>query len=318
MYMLVTPAGWLQEMDVSGNSFTGTLPRTLGLLSVLRHLDVSDNAFTGELPAEIGMLSALELLLVAHNRLEGRIPSSFSKLSKLTELDINENSLSGPIPDLRNLTQLRYLDASGNRFSGHLPYGLPTALVRLSLRGNQLAGQLPKDFQQLENLAVLDLAGNHLRGRVNFHVFLLPALQQLNLSNNSFTSIGVPNMAGVGSVLLAIDLSFNLITGTLPLNFAFMQHLHSLSLRYNQFHGGIPQVYAKKIAGGLPNVDRFDRLFLDSNYLTGDIPSLMLSPIPDLSASLVDNCLNSCPTDLEFCQGGYQKPPSVCGGIVSN
>jgi Leucine-rich repeat (LRR) protein len=82
----------LVELDLSGNSLSGSLPAEVRHLSNLKHLNLSNNQFTG-VPAEIGQLSRLEILDLSNNQLTG-LPHELGNLQNLKTLDLRGNSPS--------------------------------------------------------------------------------------------------------------------------------------------------------------------------------------------------------------------------------
>ncbi|GLJ25350.1 hypothetical protein SUGI_0485460 [Cryptomeria japonica] len=299
----------LTELVLAGNGFHGSIPQSITGLARLYRLDLSGNMFSGPLPDSLGRLVNLQILSLGRNRFSGPVPGSLNNLKTLQRLDLSYNALSGTIPPLGGLGQLYNLDLSYNGFVGVIPSQLPVSLSQMTLRSNFLTGTLPASLSGLRGLGVLDLSGNRLSGSIDGLLFSHPELQQLNLSNNSFTAISVPNMSGVESLLVAVDIGFNRISGLLPSNFSTLQSLSALSLRYNGFQGPIPAEYAVKAADG---VKPLVRLFLDGNYLNGGVPAQFLKiPAEKISGSFADNCLRSCPSSVILCQGS-QKPATVC------
>ncbi|CAK9235594.1 unnamed protein product [Sphagnum troendelagicum] len=305
----------LQTIIISGNNFEGSIPATLGQLTDLLQLDLSSNSFTGFLPESLGLLSNLGYLSVANNLLEGNIPLSFNNLIEVTRMSLDRNQLSGPIPILSGMRSLTYIDASCNNLTGHLPWGYPPRLNYLALGQNQLAGRLPELLGDLTSLAVLDLRSNQLWGSIEDFIFDLPSLQQLNLSHNNFSQLSFTNRTGANSQLVSIDLSSNMLQGPLPDFLGFMKMLNVLSLQSNMFTGPIPYNYALKAANALPASNQLRQLYLDSNFLTGEVPSPFLSISNNITASFVNNCLENCPQLLSFCQGGGQRSPNECQAI---
>lgn len=300
----------LQRLVITGNAFYGPIPSTLGNCIQLFQLDLSMNFFTGPLPSSLGNLLSLSFLSVAYNALSGPIPVSFNNLKNLTYLYLDENRLSGTIPSLTGMSSLTLFDASSNNFTGTLPH-VPESLSLLALRKNQLMGHLPPSLKNLTLLQVLDLRENNLFGTIGSFLYTLPSLQQVNLSYNSFSAMEPHN--GAPSEVLSMDLSNNAIEGTLPESLARMEKLTVLTLRSNMFTGPIPYVYALKAANNLNGSLQLGQLYLDDNYLSGEIPSPLLNVSADVvSANLVSNCLDSCPPSLFFCSGGMQKSPVQC------
>jgi Leucine-rich repeat (LRR) protein len=299
----------LTELDVSGNAFHGSIPESIAGLSKLTRLDLSENMLSGPLPLSLGKLGSLQVLSISGNMVSGSVPASLNNLKNLMRLDLSHNGLGGVIPPLGGMISLYNLDLSFNRLVGGIPSQLPRSLSQLTLKSNLLSGSLPLSLSSLSELGVLDLSINRLSGAIDGFLFAHPSLQQLNLSNNSFSAISVVNVSGMGSQLVAIDIGFNRITGVLPPNFSTLDSLAALYLRYNQFQGSIPVEYGvKAMNSSRPLV----RLFLDGNYLTGGVPPDFLRLSPDkISGSFANNCLKSCPSSLLLCKGA-QKPASVC------
>ncbi|KAJ7521935.1 hypothetical protein O6H91_19G075900 [Diphasiastrum complanatum] len=313
---------FLLSLDLSGNAFEGFIPETVGKLNMLVRMDLSYNNFSGIIPQSIGRLSNLTYLSLSNNALQGSISATLNELFNLSELILHNNNLSGSIPPLGALQQLSTLDASNNGLTGQFPSGLPPSLMQLSLRGNRLGGSLPASLSSIPpELMVLDLSNNNMTGTVAASLFQLPALQQLNLSRNQFTAIVVADDVmsnGIESHLVAVDMSYNRISGALPNFFGSMGKLSALSLRYNLFTGAIPLSYASKAKANETNSQPLARLFLDGNYLSGHVPSpfFKTSIHNRISASFILNCLRSCPSNFSFCQGG-QRPKSECRRIGS-
>ncbi|XP_077233661.1 receptor-like protein 54 [Tasmannia lanceolata] len=84
--------------DISGNSLSGDIPKSLTKLLGLLLLNLSGNHFTGIIPEDIGNLGMLESLDVSNNHLSGEIPVSITALNFLTALNLSNNNLSGRIP----------------------------------------------------------------------------------------------------------------------------------------------------------------------------------------------------------------------------
>jgi Leucine-rich repeat (LRR) protein len=303
----------LQQLAISENAFYGHIPATLGNCRHLFHLDLSMNSFTGRLPESLSLLSSLTFLSVAFNSLQGPIPNSFNHLKNLTYMYLDNNHFNGNIPSLTGMSALLNLDASNNAFTGALP-ALPTTISLLVLRTNHLTGHLPRSLKNLTLLQVLDLRENHLTGTIGSFLYTLPNLQTLNLSHNEFTAMeDLRTSPGEKSALLSVDLSFNRIVGTLPASLAAMTRLRVLALRSNMFTGGIPYSYALKAASSIAGSEQLGQLYLDDNYLSGEIPRPLLNLSADgFSADLVRNCLQSCPASLFFCKGGAQKSAREC------
>jgi Leucine-rich repeat (LRR) protein len=304
---------FLRTLDVSDNSFSGSIPDSLTNLTRLRRLTLSRNSLSGRIPDSLSSLSELEELYLDNNQFRGPIPSSFNRVVSLKRLEIQRNNLTGAIPDLGSLRMLFFFDASDNELSGEVPITLPTSLVEISVRNNNLEGKLPNNVGNLRFLQVMDLSQNRLSGAVASALFDHPSLQQLTLSHNNFTSLEVPGNKGVSSRLVALDLSYNVLGGLLPAFMGSMPELTAVSLEHNKFTGTIPSQYALKAAVPGAGTSSFKRLLLAGNYLVGPIPDALMGLKPgSVNVSLVDNCFNRCPDVFFFCQGGDQKSLVDC------
>ncbi|XVF37073.1 hypothetical protein REPUB_Repub19eG0114100 [Reevesia pubescens] len=114
------------EMDLSFNNLTGTLPSELGLLQGLYSLNLSHNNLSGKIPSSIGNMSLLESLDLSYNNLSGEIPTALTSLDSLTTLSLSYNNLSGKIPiephfDTLSRDGLAYI---GNKFLCGAPDGV--------------------------------------------------------------------------------------------------------------------------------------------------------------------------------------------------
>ncbi|KAL6993475.1 hypothetical protein U1Q18_011591 [Sarracenia purpurea var. burkii] len=310
---------YLQNLDLSNNYFAGPIPDSLANLTRLRRLILSSNSLSGSVPTSIGSLSSLQDLYLDNNHLQGTLPSTLNGLKNLKTLELQGNKFSGAFPALGELTNLGFLDASDNSISGELPASLPTSLVELSMRNNQIEGNIPAVIGNVENLQVMDLSHNRLSGSVPSGLFTHPSLQQLTLSYNQFESVQVPGDLGQESELIAVDLSNNQLRGLLPSFMGLMPKLSVLALENNKFSGVIPVQYALRAVFPGNGVAQFERLLLGGNYLLGPIPGPLFKVRDPGSATvrLGGNCLYWCPASLFFCQGGEQKSLMECKNFGS-
>ena len=157
------------ELDLGGDSLTGTIPAALGDLSTLTTLRLEDNGLTGAVPAELGSLSTLEVLRLEDNSLTGAIPAELGDLSNLTTLRLEGNGLTGAIPaELGDLSNLEILRLQDNGLTGGIPAELGdlSNLTVLFLENNDLTGPIPDSLHDLDGFDFVDLSGNELTGRI--------------------------------------------------------------------------------------------------------------------------------------------------------
>ncbi len=90
-----------------------------------------------------------------------KIPGDVFSRTNIQELDVSNNNLTGAIQaEIRNLANLRVLNASNNQMTG-IPaeIGQLEKLEVLNLSNNKLTG-LPQELGNLKNLKTLNLSGN--------------------------------------------------------------------------------------------------------------------------------------------------------------
>ncbi|KAL9148064.1 hypothetical protein ABFS82_12G017600 [Erythranthe guttata] len=182
----------------------------------------------------------------------------------VTSLSLPNCGLSGSIPaTIGMLENLRSINLSNNSLNGSIPFSIFGAfeLRVLDFSDNLLAGGLPELVGNLQNLRVLNLSGNSLVGNLPVNLALLRNLTDVSLKSNYFSG-SIPG--GFNSVRV-LDLSSNLINGTLPPDFGGV-NLEYLNVSFNRLAGEIPPEFASKI----PTNATVDLSF---NNLTGQIPA---------------------------------------------
>ncbi|XP_047059262.1 receptor kinase-like protein Xa21 [Lolium rigidum] len=158
-------------LDLSTNyQLNGSIPTEIFKLPSLSwYLDLSYNSFTGSLPNEVGSLANLNQLILSGNQLSGKIPDSIQNCVVLEWLLLDNNSFGGSIPrSLKNIKGLSKLNLTMNKFSGNIPDALGSIgnLQELYLAHNDLSGLIPAVLQNLTSLTKLDVSFNNLQGEV--------------------------------------------------------------------------------------------------------------------------------------------------------
>ncbi|KAF3789925.1 Receptor-like protein 12 [Nymphaea thermarum] len=175
----------LQLLDLSGNGFNGSIPKRLLELTNLTHLDLSDCRFTGQIPEELLGMTWLISLNLSMNDISGGLQLQRPNLTTL----------------LKQLDQLQHLQIGDVEvsMSGR---DLSTALLSspslqklktLSLSDCNIFGPLlDEPFLHMQSLSHLDLSGNNLLGIFPPSIFLLPKLENLDISFNWELTVSLP------------------------------------------------------------------------------------------------------------------------------
>ncbi|XP_070031476.1 cuscuta receptor 1-like isoform X1 [Nicotiana tomentosiformis] len=301
---------YLEELSLSGNSFTGKLPTCLGNLTFLRVFDLTINQFTGNIASSpLSSLLSLEYLLLANNNFEIPISfESFANHSKLKFVTADYNSVivqtssKSWIPKF----QLEVLSLNNcSQMPSFLHYQRRLRLLRLSKCN--IGGNFPNWL--LENnprLADVLLDGNAFTGSLELP--LLPDLKAFDISNNKIQGQLPPNIGSIFPNLVISTMSNNMLEGMLPSSFGDMKDLAVLDLSYNKLIGDLPIGLARKgsklnflrlsynmLKGEIflisANINNLEYLYLDRNNFSGPTPQ-KLSTAPLITLDLSYNNLS--------------------------
>uniref|UniRef100_M0ZEC0 Uncharacterized protein n=1 Tax=Hordeum vulgare subsp. vulgare TaxID=112509 RepID=M0ZEC0_HORVV len=248
----------LLTLDLGGNSFSGTIPESIGQLRNLEELHLGSNNMSGELPSTMSNCTNLKTIDLKINNLTGDLGKvNFATLQNLKSLDLMKNNLGGIIPEsiysCSNLTALRLSD---NHFHGEIStrIGNLKHLSFLSLTENSftnitktlhalqscrsisilLIGKnfmneaMPPDetIDGFQNLQYLSVQHCSLTGRIPIWLSKLTNLKTLELFNNRLTG-PVPDWINSLNHLFYLDVSNNSLTGEIPVALMEMPMLKS-------------------------------------------------------------------------------------------
>jgi hypothetical protein len=116
----------IQSIVVTANNLRGFIPNDLEILAQdLENLDLSENSITGSIPSVMGTFQNLQALRLDMNQLSGVIPVELANLADLRRLELNGNFLSGTIAsEFGLLRKLRTLSLDNNTLTGNIPASL--------------------------------------------------------------------------------------------------------------------------------------------------------------------------------------------------
>lgn len=254
------------------------------LIGSLTKLLLADNDLSGTIPSSLGQLSLLEGLELSQNsRLNGTIPSTFASLTHLTEFIASSANLSGSISSsLLGLPRLNKLKLNFNRFTGTLSEST-TGIAYLELRANLLYGTVPQSIAEISNLVYLDLSSNAFSGSLPESLWNNSALNVAYFQNNRLQG-SISNTIGAATGLAMLNMSSNVFMGTIPVSVGFLQEIEQLDLSNNRIIGTIP-VELGRISSML-------ELDLSNNILTGSVPSPLRNMTSLQTLCLQGNRLN--------------------------
>ncbi|KAL4296589.1 hypothetical protein GQ457_12G031740 [Hibiscus cannabinus] len=182
------------------------------------------------------------------------------------------NQLSGPIPfNIGKLQKLKIFYNERNFHTGTIPHSIGnlSELTKLLLNGNNFQGNIPSSLGKCQNLLVMDISDNQLNGPIPPEVIGLSSLSiLLNLSSNLLTE-ELPGEVEKLKNLAKFDVSQNRLSGLLPNSLGGCVSLAKLFLEGNLFEGPIPS--------SLSSLRGLESLDMSDNNLSGGIPEFLVN-----------------------------------------
>ncbi|OEL22283.1 Protein STRUBBELIG-RECEPTOR FAMILY 3 [Dichanthelium oligosanthes] len=137
-------------INLSNNKIGGTIPEDLP--STLQQLFLSANQLTGSIPSSLSKLKNLSAMSVNINNLNGDLPDAFDSLNGLVNFDISSNNFTGVLPpSMKSLASLTTLHMQENQLSGTLNVLQDLPLKDLNIENNQFSGPVPASLMNIPN-----------------------------------------------------------------------------------------------------------------------------------------------------------------------
>lgn len=230
---------YLQDNRLSG-SLEGVFNHTNQIK--LDNIDISNNQFTGSLPGEIFLLPKLNTFVCITSCLSGGIPAEIcNNKSEAKTIILNalhsdtrcgkeswfkpKNAFGGTIPHcIWTLPQIKTMHLSGNSLEGSLPSDLtvPEGMFHLDLCHNSLTGTIPRAIQN-RSWYIIDLSDN------KFHGNLIDSFDR-NFGVNYTFPIGVHNLSlTIKSEERELKLQINRLSGIIPRSIQRLLHVDLVS-----------------------------------------------------------------------------------------
>ncbi|KAL7257995.1 hypothetical protein ACSBR1_004173 [Camellia fascicularis] len=227
----------VKNVHLNRNQLSGPMTCVFYNSSSLVTLDLSNNHLNGTIHSWIGNLLVLSILLLKFNNFEGEIPVQLCQLKQLSLLDLSENNFFGPIP-------LCFCEIPFE--ITHEKSSLETIYRMLfSTSEWELLSSLIEWSKSLGDHSTVDVA----YGSISFHSLDVQQKVEFTTKHASYTYKGY-----ILDYMSRVDLSYNHLTGEIPLEMGNLSNIHVLNLSHNNLFGSIASTFSQlKLNGKIPS-----------------------------------------------------------------
>jgi receptor kinase-like protein len=264
----------LIELSIIQNRLSGAIPSTLGNMNNMRHLYLFRNRLSGSIPVALGKLQNLLYINIFDNIITGEIPHTLYNISTMVALELGANQLKGTLPSdmCDGLPNLQYLFLFGNQLNGQIPPSISncSALCDIELDSNYFNGVIPSTIGNLKNLDFFGASSNQLVAKTYHDWSFMNALANctsfkwLYLENNELQGVMPSSIAKLSTGLLVLSISYNPISGSIPIELRKYTNLTALYLDHMLLSGSISEE--------IGNFFRLEYLDMSHNMISGPIP----------------------------------------------
>lgn len=215
----------LERLDISFNECHGTLPSNIGSsLQSMQLLALHHNSFSGSLPSSLGEMRSLRFLQLQANQFVGAIPAAISDMTGLITLNLSDQKskgggLTGSLPGFSAMPDLKVLDLSNNYLHSEIP-------------SNFLA------MTNINNVDSLDVSSNEIRGELPGSLSRFP-LSSMDFADNKITGVAAELCGNNCALVLCAPTTYS-ESGKQPSESEFCQHCPSTVYWGTTFCGTSP------------------------------------------------------------------------------
>nr|XP_020196369.1 receptor-like protein EIX2 [Aegilops tauschii subsp. strangulata] len=286
----------LEELDLSFNYFySPATPNWFWDVTSLKSLNLEACYLSGPFPNELGNLTLLETLNIAGNNIRGMIPGTMQNMCNLRSLDLSVNNIDMDIGESIDLSQNNLELIVDSHWVP--PFNLDVA----SFSSCHLGPQFPEWLRWQKSIRSLQISNNGLVGRI-------PDWFWTTFSEAQH-----------------LDISFNQLSGDLPLNLEFMSII-TLSMGSNLLTGLIPKLPRTVVVLDISNnslngfvsdfrAPQLQVAVLYSNSISGTIPTSICQMRKLRILNLSNNLLSK---ELPHCGRKELKQQNTSSSISSS